>query len=358
MSATVSSDASTLIALFNKLVPLNALRPESQVELARKATRHRYASDALLFRIGDPLSHAVYLISGEIQLEDAKGRALAKLSGGEAAAAHRLAHQAPRKVNARCLGDVEVLHVDAGLLDVMLTWDQTGSFEVQELGAGSGQTEDDWMARLLQMRTFQLVPPENLQGMFMRMQEVHCKPGDVVIKQNAEGDYFYVILTGRFGVSREQSSNVGAKPVRLAELGPGACFGEEALISEAPRNATVTALTSARLMRLSKSDFRALLNEPLARRMTYARAREMVSSGQACWLDVRLASEFGRDHLDGASNLPLYLLRARLDSLDKALSYIAVCDTGRRSAVAVFIMMQKGYDAFVLEGGLPPSANR
>ncbi|MEW6168348.1 MAG: cyclic nucleotide-binding domain-containing protein [Pseudomonadota bacterium] len=336
-------------ALFANLVPLNALRPESQQDLARKASVVSARAGEPLFRIGDPLNQALYLLSGEVQLCDAQGKTLSRVKAGEPASFHRLAHQSPRKVNAICAGDVKYLAVDAALLDVMLTWDQTGSFEVAELGESPG-AGDDWMTKLLQMRSFQLVPPSNLQAMFMRMREVQAEPGSVIVKQGDEGDYFYVIMSGRCIVTREQPNQ---KAVRLAELEAGSCFGEEALISESKRNASVTALTRCSLMRLSKDDFRKLLNDPLSRRIGYAEAKAMVDAGKARWLDVRLPSEFQAGALPGAHNLPLYMLRMKLAQLDPGTTWIACCDTGRRSSVAVFVLTQKGYDAFLLDRGIP-----
>jgi len=246
-----------------------------------------------------------------------------------------------------------VMVMDAGLLDVMLTWDQTGSFEVGELQSDGGGDNDDWMGKLLQMRTFQMVPPSNLQAMFMRMQEVKMEPGQVVVQQGAEGDFFYAIMTGRCIVTREQPNQ---KAVKLAELEAGSCFGEEALISDAKRNASVTALTRGSLMRLSKADFRKLLNDPLSRKIGLAEAQKLVDSGKARWLDVRLPSEFQAYSLPGALNMPLYMLRMKLNVVDPKITWIACCDTGRRSSVAVFILTQKGYDAYVLDKGIPPAA--
>ncbi len=62
-------------------------------------------------------------------------------------------------------------------------------------------------------------------------------------------------------VTRETPMNRSG--LKLAELGVGDTFGEEALISEAKRNATVSMLTDGVLMRLNKQDFRDLMNEPL-----------------------------------------------------------------------------------------------
>lgn len=337
-------------AIFANFVPLNALRPESQNDLAKKATIVAARTGDYLFKVGDPAKAAIFLMRGELHMEDASGKAIAKLKAGDPSSFHRLAHQSPRKVSAKCVSEVQYLAIDAGLLDVMLTWDQTGSFEVTELKADTAATGDDWMSKLLQMRTFQAVPPANLQAMFMRMQEIKVEPGTEIVKQGADGDYFYVIMSGRCMVTREQPNQ---KPVRLAELESGSCFGEEALISEAKRNATITALTRGSLMRLSKDDFRKLLNEPLARKLNFAAAKKLVESGKAKWLDVRLPSEFANNNLPGSINLPLYILRMKLQGLDQKLTWIACCDTGRRSSVAVFVLTQKGFDAYVLDKGIP-----
>jgi CRP-like cAMP-binding protein len=216
-------------------------------------------------------------------------------------------------------------------------------------GDGASQ-EGDWMTKLLQMRIFQMVPPSNLQAMFMRMQETSVDPGQVIVRQGEPGDYFYVIMEGRCIVTREAPNQ---KPVRLAELESGSCFGEESLIADDTRNASVTMLTRGRLMRLSRQDFRTLLNDPIARRIGYDHAQELVSSGKAKWLDVRLPSEYQRGHLPDSLNIPLYMLRMRLGQLEPGQTYITVCDTGRRSSVAVFVLSEKGYEAFSLEKGMP-----
>ena len=171
-----------------------------------------------------------------------------------------------------------------------------------------------------------------------------------MVKQGDEGDFFYVIVSGRCSVTRETPLN--REGIKLAELGPGDTFGEEALISEAKRNATVAAAADAVLMRLNKADFTTLLNEPMQHRVGYEDAAAMVDAGEAKWLDVRLPSEFDTWHLPGAINVPLYFLRLKLRQLDPKLRYIVVCDTGRRSSAGSFILNERGFDSQVLSGGM------
>jgi rhodanese-related sulfurtransferase len=193
------------------------------------------------------------------------------------------------------------------------------------------------------------VPPANLQAIFMRMQRVDAAPGQTIVTQGEAGDYFYVITEGRCIVTREQP---GQKAVRLAELDSGSCFGEEALISDTPRNASVTMLTRGSLMRLAKDDFRKLLKEPLTRRVSRAEGDALVERGRGIYLDVRLPSEYQNGSLPGALNIPLYMLRMRLSQLPAGKGLICVCDTGRRSSVASFVLTQKGYEAYRLSPGL------
>jgi rhodanese-related sulfurtransferase len=182
---------------------------------------------------------------------------------------------------------------------------------------------------------------------------VACKAGETVIKQGAEGDYFYVITKGTAVVTRETPMNRDG--LKLAELGVGESFGEEALISDGKRNATITMLTDGALVRLGKDDFKELLNEPLLHWVDLEHARELITRG-ARWLDVRLPSEFEAFHLDGAISVPLYFIRLKVKTLDPKVPYVVVCDTGRRSSAAAFLLSERGFDAYCLQGGL--SGNR
>jgi rhodanese-related sulfurtransferase len=205
------------------------------------------------------------------------------------------------------------------------------------------------MTSLLQTKAFQRIPPGNIQAIFMRMQQVNFSAGDVIIKQGDEGDYFYVVTKGSCSVTRETPLN--QEGIKLAELQEGDTFGEEALISEAMRNATVTMMADGAVMRLGKEDFNKLLNEPMINWVDHDQAKEIVANG-GHWLDVRLPSEFEAFHEDGAINIPLYFIRLKLNTLDPAKPYVLCCDTGRRSSAGTFILNEQGFDTCVLRGGL------
>lgn len=343
------SGTNVSIECLRRFTPLDSLKRENIAALAKKLQIRELEAGRQLFREGDTERRTFYVVSGTIELTG-PGDVSRVVRGGSEEARHPLAPQLPRRYTARALDRVEYISVDTELLDVMLTWDQTGSYEVRDLNSTQTSVAPaDWMTHLLQTKAFHRIPPANIQAIFMRMQRVNARAGDVIIKQGDEGDYFYVITLGRCSVIRETPLNKDG--IKLAELGVGDTFGEEALISDSRRNATVLMLTDGSLMRLGKADFRTLLNEPMLDWVDYQEARQIVARGGR-WLDVRLPSEFDAYHETGAINIPLYFIRLKLGTLDPDVTYVVCCDTGRRSSAGAFILNERGFDTRVLKGGL------
>jgi CRP/FNR family transcriptional regulator, cyclic AMP receptor protein len=83
--------------------------------------------------------------------------------------------------------------------------------------------------------------------------EIDLREGKEVIREGARGSEFFVLLDGDVDVRK------GNRKVR--SLGPGASFGEIALISRTPRTATVTARTPVRALVITDRAFRTLLEQ-------------------------------------------------------------------------------------------------
>ena len=349
-------EPSEIFAVFRTCIPVNGMKPASQKDVFNKVKTREITAGTTLFKHGDSEPTSYYLISGKVDLLSPDGEVVRTIAAGSKQASYRLAHQLPRTCSVLMTEDGVIVQFPNDLLDVALTWDQTGRFEVGELNepASEGADDADWMTRVLQMPIFQRIPPANLQTLFMKMESVESSVGDVVVRQGDDGDYFYVINSGRCIVTRESPSH--DKPVKLAELGAGSCFGEEALISDDKRNATVTVMDAGTMTRLAKQDFQNLMQGSVTPKLSLDDAQQQASEGTVKLLDVRLPSEVSQRKLEGAINLPLYMLRMKLAGLPKDQRYVICCDSGRRSAVAAFIMTQRGYDVTVISGGLNGAA--
>lgn len=338
------------VPMLKAFAPLEGMKAENLHALAKKITVRTMDSGRVLFKEGESDKRTFWLVKGMVELR-AGDRTAAMIKAGTPEARNPLTPGQPRKYTARAVDQIEYLSIDSDLLDVMITWDQTGSYEVSELQADleGGGNADDWMTTLLSTKSFHRIPPANIQAIFIRMQRQAYRAGEVVIKQGDEGDFFYAIVKGRCQVTRETPLNKDG--IKLAELGVGDTFGEEALIAEAKRNATISMLTDGVLMRLNKQDFRELMNEPLLQWVTDEQAREIVAKGGK-WLDVRLPSEYQNLKIEDSINIPLYFIRMKLSTLDRGTKYVVCCDTGRRSSAGAFILVERGFDAYVLKGGL------
>jgi CRP-like cAMP-binding protein len=342
------SDSTVTPELLRRFTPLDGLKRENVAALAKKMEIRTLDSSRPLLREGDTDKRTYYLISGTLELTDRSG-SVRLLRANTEEARNPITPMLPRRFTVRAVDRAEYVSVDTELLDVMLTWDQTGSYEVAELRREENANPNDWMTTLLQTKAFHRIPPANLQAIFMRMQMVQYSAGDVIIKQGDEGDFFYVITRGRCTVTRETPLN--KEGIKLAELNVGDTFGEEALISHNRRNATVMMLTDGAVMRLGKDDFNTLLNEPMLSWVDHEEGRRIVAAGGK-WLDVRLPSEFEAYHEPGAINIPLYFIRLKLNTLSTDTTYVVCCDTGRRSSAGAFVLNERGFDTRVLRGGL------
>jgi formylglycine-generating enzyme required for sulfatase activity/CRP-like cAMP-binding protein/rhodanese-related sulfurtransferase/predicted nucleic acid-binding Zn-ribbon protein len=334
------------------LVPLNALSDARFSEVAQKIIVEEIKKGRYLFRKGDRDNQSIYVLDGKVSLIDGHRKVTGEVEAGTDISRYPVANQQPRSLSARAITKVVIARIDSGLLDVFLTWDQTSSTEVTEINA---EDNEDWMTRMLQSEAFIKIPPAMIQRLLIKMQSYPASRGEVVIRQGDDGDFFYTIHKGTCEVTRTSGDG---EEVKLAELSDGDCFGEESLVSDTRRNASVTMTSDGLLMRLAKKDFVELLQKPLVRHVGYEEAVGMIDNG-AVWLDVRSPGEYGNGAFEDSVNIPLAELRGEMPELVYNAQYIICCDTGRRSASAAFILSHKGFEVYVLDGGmngLPPQS--
>lgn len=205
------------------------------------------------------------------------------------------------------------------------------------------------IARSLRETRFARLPAPDLARVIEALQPAKVGAGEVVIRQGEPGEHYFVVGRGQCRVEQARS---GAAVTPVAELGPGDTFGEEALIVSGTRNASVRMLTDGVLMRLPRQVFVESIRRPLLRAVDYPQAVKAVQSGRAVWLDVRNPRDAATGGQPGALSVPLRLLRQVAGRLRRDRRYIAYCENGGRSAVAAFLLAERGFDVMFLAGGL------
>ena len=332
--------------------PVGKLSPDQLDELAAQTPIERCSAGTVVFKEGEPPKHAVFLLSGDIELS-AHGIPSQIISANSPDALRPLGGGGPRTHTATCASAGEIIRIEADLLDAMIAWGQLATPEPEVVMSGDGIFTIDkgsWIKKMIKSPTFRNLPPANVEQLLDKLEPIRVFAGQVIIRQGDPGDYFYMIDQGNAMVTR-QAGDEEDESIEMAELKEGFSFGEAALISDKPRNATVSMMSEGVLLRLSKSDFLTLLNEPNVRWIEYPEAQKIANSN-GLWLDIRLTSEFAQGHLPNSLNIPVQQLHRRALTLDKAKIYLCYCDNGKRSAAASFIMKQHGLTAWVLRNGI------
>jgi putative ABC transport system ATP-binding protein len=98
---------------------------------------------------------------------------------------------------------------------------------------------------------FKSLTPRQLTDVAEEMTKRHFAAGDTIIREGEPGEEFFLLSEGEVEVIRAEHE--------VARLGPGDFFGEVALISGEPRNATVIAVGEVETYVLGKTDFEAAL---------------------------------------------------------------------------------------------------
>lgn len=100
------------------------------------------------------------------------------------------------------------------------------------------------------LELFRHLTPTELTHIAEEMEKRRYQPGHDIIREGEVGDRFFLINEGEVDVLR------GAERMVVARLGPGDFFGERALLTDEPRNATVVAVGEVEVYTLGKDDFR------------------------------------------------------------------------------------------------------
>ncbi len=343
------------LELLAKFSPFNTLTFEYLSKVIEKASLKEYTKGTIIFKRGRELSELLYLVSGNVDLIDSQF-AVTSLSSEDESHKVPLNSVTPTKVSAVAKSPVVILSVESDFSDLVLAWSESGneapaedSHEHTEFDVAE---EGDWMSSLLQSPFFNKIPPGNIRQLFLRFKSQNAATDETIIREGERGEFFYVLEVGGAKVIDKQG-NI------LAALRPGDYFGEEALVGDTTRNATVKMLTPGKLMCLEKSDFLTLLQEPVRRFITYEELQKnSLTENRYQIVDVRLPLERRFQSIPQSRNIPLSHLRKNLPSLDQSQIYVVTDDAGRRADVAAQLLTQAGYETLILrEASLHQAAN-
>jgi len=291
------------------------------------------------------------LIEGELEIErlwvgaDGREQASTRRATPQTASGEATLVTATRGLRVTARRASRYLLINADRVDELLEWSQQVSSVPDEDARIKRR-----MAIVKQVSVFRQLPLENARAAFEHMRPQVAAAGETIIHQGERGDRYYLIESGEAEVWRTDPLTDATACV--AVLGPGDAFGEEALLQEGFRNATVRMLTPGRLLTLNKEAFDALVRPGLVQEVAPESAQALAATGHARWLDCRYDMEYEEGRIPGAQLVPLDQLRETVAMLDPAAMYIVYCRSGRRSRAAAFLLRERNIHAVSLAGGV------
>lgn len=333
------------VTTLKNLKPFDSLDERQIMQITRCAVMHRLqpGEELTITAVDSQAGRYIdYLIAGDVELR--RNRQRSQLNSGGQQARKPLHEIVSHFTSVMAHTSSAVLRIEKNSLEstLQLHWEQI--FECEELHIESDMHS---MSQLLQNRCLLALPPDNIEAVMGLMETIEFSAGEYVIRQGEQDNSYYTILNGRCRVTRRPHPL--AQEILLAELNPGASFGEEALIANTPRNANIQMMTDGSLMRLEKKYFLNYVVNALINKHDYPALIEKLRGG-AKLIDVRGTDEYKRN--GHGLHIPLPMLRLRLEKLSKGREYIFCCNDGKLSSTAAFLAKQQGFSTGILKDGL------
>jgi len=249
-------------AVLQRYTPLHNLSDANLSRLARRLAVEEHPQGSILCREHDTDNESLFLLEGGVELKSHSSSMTRVMQAGTPEAFLPIAPGRPRQYTVVATTPVRLFRVDNVLLDRAVLLDEV-STTITHLREPDGEQfagDSAWLEEMMANPAFRKLPKERLALVLLKFEPQPVKAGEAVIRQGEPGDYYYVVKDGRFAVARK---GVDGKVQILNELTQGAVFGEEALLLDVPRNASIVALSDGLLMRLPRSEFETLLKKPM-----------------------------------------------------------------------------------------------
>ena len=315
--------------------------------LAEKVQSVKLSAGSQIIKEGAPASSFYIVCSGEVEItkmtEFGQSAKVASAGSGDGFGEMALLTNLPRSCTVTAKTDVTLAKISKADFEEIVGLDTTFSSMLER----KAKDHADFNT-LKTLQPLALIEPEKMLALISSMQEKTFAPGENIITQGEKGDAYYIVKSGCVAVLQKKGDN---EPEKVAELKSGEGFGEEAIIRYKPRNATVQAITETTVLSLDKPTFEKILRRAFIEN-AFSEDLDEEERGQYTYIDARIQPEYEEEHIAGAINIPIEILRNKFSELDKSKEYFTYCTNDSRGMTAAFLMKSMGFKVQALRGGL------
>lgn len=317
--------------------------------LSQKLSTVEFPAGSVITKEGDEGDFFYFVKEGRLEISK-KGRSgndvhLSTIGSGRGFGEISLMTYAPRSTTVRTVADSVLYELAKTDFEAIVACES--AFKNRLLQNISDCTRYN-MIKMLQ--PFELLDPEKIYVAIEKMAEKTYMPGEDIIVQGEKGDNYYIIKSGRVAVLKKKKGE--SNYAKLVELGSGNAFGEEALIRDDPRNATCRAMEETVVFVLNKKDFNQIVKSSFLDNIFPEEIDLETYLDEYVVIDARIPAEYEEEHIHGALNIPVEVLRDKCNDFDPAKKYITYCLNDARGMVAAFLLKNRGFNAQCLRGGV------
>lgn len=244
-------------------------------------------------------------------------------------------------IRVRALSNIQYILLNANKIDSLLGWVN------QETEFSQSSDAIKLMQKVVATHHF---PKEVLEKIVDELMPLDVEAGEVIIRQNEKGESYYIIEDGEAEVIR--TDPFSAEITVVNQIGAGDCFGEEALIQDSFRNATIRMLTPGRLQVLGRKAFEEHVQTGLVKEINADAAYQQLQNANTQLIDCRYDMEYDDCRIANAKLIPLHELRDRIHEFNLETSYLVYCRSGKRSKAAAYLLQERNIKATSIMGGI------
>lgn len=340
--------------IISRFFPLNLIEEQFHDQLKQNTIISTVKAGEIITKKVKDSSLKHYLISGSIEVRVSFDTRF-QFSCDDERCQFPLEDNIEKQGTIRAKEDSKLLIINNEVIDQLKAWSQSYDYEIVHLHNISDIKNDtliddvsdaDWTNLFIQSPLASNLSASDLHKLFTRMEIREVKSGEEIVQQNTDGDYFYIIQAGTAEVKTDSN---GAYKGKTFELGTGDYFGDEALVADSMRNASVVMSSDGVLGFLNRESFNLIVKDAVVK----TRDEHTIDGGLADlhhYIDVRLPIEFKGQHHGKSENIPISHLRKKLDNFDYSKIYLITAEGGRRSELATYLLRQAGFEAYCMVG--------
>lgn len=333
--------------IVNRFYPLDSIAPSLLDQLNQNALISDVESGACIIKAGidDGLNH--YLLDGELELRLSFDNRQPILPG-DLTAKHCLEKSIANGGMIKAASKAKILSVSRSAIEQLIEKTQRTTAEndrlIDDVKAITIEEEIDWSQYFIQTGFAANLSASQLHQLFTELRTIKVKKGEVLVNYGAHAEHFYIVKKGAAVIKTDPSGYFRGRKITINE---GDFFGDEAIIANTCRNATVKMISNGEVGVLDREAFERIVKPSLVTAFT-DEIQVQRKHKKFVEIDVRLNIEYSTTPNRKSLHIPIGQLRSKLGSFKNDYMYLISPPNDARSRLATYLLRQAGFEAYYM----------